>query len=221
MDNAQIPNSYFGMYRGKVLDNDDPKMLGRVRAEIYPMLVGVDTAESNFESAIVGIETEALPWAVPAASLSESSAEGFGCIAVPKIDSFLFFFFENGNVYQPVYFASAPTAIHGLPEEIQTNYPNKKVFKTSSGFIISIDETEDEEVLLVEHPSGSFFSFLADGSATVSAVRVNILASERISSQVNAEQIIIDSESGIEISTTKNVVITAAQIHHNKYEETL
>lgn len=160
---------HHGIYRGKVLDNADPDMLGRVKAEIYPMMIGTETASASLAGATPGIVTEALPWAVPAFSLVEGSAEGLGFVSIPRVGSTLFFFFENGSIYQPVYFASAPDAVHGLPSEIRANYPNKKVLKTQGGFIIELDDSSGNEALTVTHPAGAVLSILPDGGVTVSS----------------------------------------------------
>ena len=164
---------YPGIYRGKVLDNDDPSQLCRIKAEIYPMLIGTNTADimspASIGKAIDGIETSILPWAVPAFSLLESSASGVGAVSVPKVGSMLFFFFEAGDIYQPVYFASAPDAVNGIPSEVSSNYPNKKVLKTPSGFIISLDDTSGAEQLSITHPAGTVITVDSSGNVSISS----------------------------------------------------
>lgn len=124
----KFSGKYYGMYRGKILDNNDPSQLGRCRIQIYPMFSEISVAAD-------------LPWATPAMSLFEGAGTGIGSFCVPDIDTFVFCFFEEGDIYQPVYFAEAQTAGKGLPTERTTNYPNRKVFKTSSGIVIYIDDT--------------------------------------------------------------------------------
>jgi len=97
-----------GIYRGVVEDNVDPEKAGRCRIRVF----GVHT-ETKIKTDIEGIPTNELPWAEPALSLFEGSMSGFGSWTVPLQGSHVFLFFENGNILQPRYFASAP----GIPTE--------------------------------------------------------------------------------------------------------
>lgn len=157
-----------GFYRAKVLDNDDPDQLGRIKVEVYPILIGEVTARTLTD--VEGIATSVLPWAVPAFPLFDGAGTGFGGFSVPKVDSFVFVFFESGNIYQPVYFAEAPDAVHGMPTERITNYPNRKVLKTQNEIVIIIDDTDDEEVIRVEHPTGSYVEIDGTGNISISSV---------------------------------------------------
>ena len=132
-------------YRGKVIDNLDPEKLGQVRVEIYPMLISKTTAK-NLDG-VDGIETEQLPWAVPAMPLSSGAGDGCGSFMVPGVGSFVFVFFEEGDVNQPVYFAEAQTKQYGLPSSRLTNYPNRRVTETSSGVKIIIDDSTGQVII--------------------------------------------------------------------------
>lgn len=148
-----------GMYRGKVLDNLDPDELGRLKIQV----LGV------FDE----IESEDIPWAIPAYPIFSGSGDGYGYFAIPEIDSFVWVFFEVGNIYQPVYFAEAPSAIHGIPSEAATNYPYTKVWKTKKGFVVYYDEEDDE--LKISHPSGTIIQINGGGNINISSVgEINI-----------------------------------------------
>lgn len=136
---------FTGMYRAKVISNSDSDMLGRVKAEIYPMLIGKVTAK-NLDG-VDGVATEQLPWVVPAMPISSGAGDGYGSFAVPKVGSFVFVFFEEGDINQPVYFAEAQTKQYGLPASRTINYPNRKVVETSSGVKIIIDDTTGEVII--------------------------------------------------------------------------
>ena len=126
-----------GIYRGKVVDNDDPDRFGRIKVQIF----GV------FDN----IEVNDLPWAVPATSLFCGSGVEFGYFAVPEIDSYVWCFFEAEDLYQPVYFAEALDGVHGLSEERQVNYPHRRVIKTKNGIYLYIDDLEKE--IKLYHPN--------------------------------------------------------------------
>jgi len=89
-----------GFFRGVVRDNCDPRNLGRVKVEVLPIMKGV--------------ETEHLPWAEKAANF------------IPPVNSWVWVFFDNGEIYKPVYFAPAsPVLIEDelAPIAEKRNYP--------------------------------------------------------------------------------------------------
>lgn len=131
--------SYPYIYRGLVVDNNDPDKLGRVKIKIYPMFYN--------------LETKFIPWSVPAQGIFAGAGADSGSFCIPSVDSFVFVFFEMGSIHQPVYFAEAQTAQKGIPIESQVNYPNRKVFKTSQGLTVFIDDSNNE--INIKHPSGT------------------------------------------------------------------
>ena len=133
-------STFQGIYRGKVLDNIDPDKYGRIKVQVYPVFASITDAT-------------ALPWATPAQPIFDGAGTGKGAFIVPKIGSFVFVFFEAGDIYQPVYFAEAQDAIHGLPASRTTSYPNRKVW-ASDGIEIYIDDTTKE--VKITHPTGTY-----------------------------------------------------------------
>ncbi|MHA1859716.1 MAG: hypothetical protein ACTSVF_01280 [Candidatus Asgardarchaeia archaeon] len=107
------------------------------------MIIGTDTAlelqKLGFN--VDGMALEDIPWVYPAMPLFAGAGSGFGSFAVPAVNSYVFVFFIEGDVYQPVYFAEAPTATMGLPSERISGYPSTRVFKTEGGVVISIDSS--------------------------------------------------------------------------------
>lgn len=165
-----------GIYRGKVLATDEAESdkLGRIKVEVYPMLIEEGTARELKKQGhdIDGIPLSVMPWAKPAMPLFAGAGDGFGWFAVPKVDSFVFVFFEEGDIYQPVYFAEAQSAIMGLPVSRLTNYPDKAVLRTSGGIEISIDNVS--KGVRVDHPSGAYVMIDGDGSIVISGTSVSI-----------------------------------------------
>jgi len=151
-------DSYSGFYRGIVLDNLDPSELGRIKVNIY----GV------FDS----IDSEYLPWATPAGAIFSGAGSGYGNFNIPEVGSYVFCFFEHGDLYQPVYFAEALDGVHGLPTERTTNYPYRKVMKTKNGIVIIIDDLDKE--IYVNHPSGSYLKIDTDGNIEIQGTTVHI-----------------------------------------------
>jgi len=178
-----------GIYRGKVLDNNDPLQYGRIKIQVYPMFTDITNATL-------------LPWAVPASSLWDGAGDGIGSFVVPKVDTFVFVFFEQGDHYQPVYFAEAQTAQKGLPIDRATNYPNRKVKESSSGITFVTDDTakttevhtaggiiakidDTLNTVKVTHPTGTYVLIDATGKVTIfslsdalvqAAVKIDVIA---------------------------------------------
>jgi hypothetical protein len=163
-----LDEKFFGMWRGKVMDNNDPLLRGRIRVKIIPWFSK--------------LETDQLPWAVPAFSIFCGSGVGSGSFSVPDIDSFVFIFFEAGDLYQPVYFAEAPTALTGIPAQALLNYPQNRVIKTAMGLIIEINDFLLEAK--VTHPTGAIMKVGTLGNiqastptdVDISAAVANVLA---------------------------------------------
>jgi len=147
-----------GFYRGKVLDNNDPDKLGRIKVEVYDVLKG--------------IEAPNLPWAIPAMPLFVGAGNGYGSFNVPEVGSYVWCFFECGDLYQPVYFAEAQDGVHGLPAERATSYPYRRVMKTKNGIVIYVDDTSRE--IKVEHPSGAYLKIDSSGNIIINGISVNI-----------------------------------------------
>jgi hypothetical protein len=180
---------YYGMYRAKVLGTDvlEDDKIGRLKLEIYPMLISSDTNGSAIRlkaegNNIDGIALADLPWAAPAMNLFIGSGDGFGNFAMPSVGSFVWTFFEGGDIYQPVYFAEATTKTLGLPVERLTNYPTRKVLKTENGIVIEIDDTLDSEEIKITHPAGTIIQVDSTGNISItSAGTTNIVSSGNLS----------------------------------------
>lgn len=198
-----------GIYRGKVLDNNDPLKRGRVKIEVYPYLVSKETVKQNNLVGFDGINTSVLPWATPAFGLFAGAGLNQGCFCVPDIDSFVFVFFENGDIYSPTYFAEAQTAAYGIPVETDEDYPYKKVWKTKNDIVISINDAISNRFVKIEHPAGTSILIDKDGNITIDSQKnINLIAEEVIN--VTAESDVnITSSADININSTGNVNINS------------
>jgi hypothetical protein len=151
--------SLSGFYRGLVVDNVDSSQFGRIKVRVYGVF-GSNIPAAN------------LPWAVSASSLFAGAGSGFGCFAVPEINSEVFVFFEAGDIYQPVYFAEASSGVNGLPSERTTNYPFRKILKTKNGIVILVDDSAKE--VQVNHPLGSSIKIDTNGKITITGGDITV-----------------------------------------------
>jgi hypothetical protein len=220
----------YGNYRAKVVDNKDPQKFGRVLVWIPDFMPEVDDSK--------GI------WARPANNpIGGRNMEGddshhyMGSSYIPAKGSWLFVFFESGNINRPYYFGALDLEnTKVLPEnQLGSEYQKKwTIFKSHEGrtFIIS-DDPSDERVEitgkkreLTSPPSGDTSSvYKIDDNQTV------ILLDERS----GKEKVLIRTRKGdffhididqqklqayfkdeIQIKSDKNILITAKEKLHLK-----
>lgn len=120
---------YYSCYRGFVVDNEDPKKLNRVKV-IIPQLDNKNTT---------GI------WAY---SKTHWGGKNYGFNIIPEISDMIWVEFEHGDIRYPIW-SFASYGLGERPEEFDS--PKKYGFKTPAGNIVIIDDTEDEESILVKH----------------------------------------------------------------------
>lgn len=144
-----VSEKFSGIFRAQVLDTSDPMSGGRVRVRVWPMMEDIDE--------------EVLPWAAPAFSLFEGGESGHGAWTVPAVDSHVFVFFEGGDIFHPVYFASAPAKDHH-PSDVSVE---KKVWQSRSGHRIEVSDVSGSEEIKVTHKSGAEISMDSAGQILI------------------------------------------------------
>lgn len=139
VDKELYRKKYFGLYRGKVIANDDSQeeypYLGRIKINV-PVIYG------DIE------DVEILPWAWPCMSNFggfpvNTQGEGgggededilHGTIAIPPVGSTVWVMFEQGEPNNPVYMGSWLSNERSMPQEAKQGldgavYPNIFIFK--------------------------------------------------------------------------------------------
>jgi hypothetical protein len=113
----RVEGRHYGKYRGHVSNNSDPNNLGRLKATV-PRLLG----------------PEETGWALPAFIYGGQSEQGL--FAVPDVGAGVWIEFEGGDLSYPIWSGTWYTN-GAIPESAQ---PGQKVFKTSSGHKIVLDD---------------------------------------------------------------------------------
>jgi uncharacterized protein involved in type VI secretion and phage assembly len=113
----KVEHRHFGKYRGEVVDNADPDDLGRVKVKV-PRLT----------------HDEELGWALPAFPYGGASEQGF--FAVPDVGASVWVEFEGGDLSYPIW-SGTWYGDNEIPEGADFN---KKIWKTSSGHKIVLDD---------------------------------------------------------------------------------
>ena len=150
---------FSGIFIGTVVDNNDPKKLGRLK-------INVPTVYGN-------IKTDDLPWASPSFPYGYHDR---GIFFVPEVGALVTVMFLNNSPYTAVWMG----AIHReddniVPQEIKENYPNRKEIKTKVGYILFDDETN---YIQIKHKNGSEIVFSDNGDIVIHAAKDLVLLSD-------------------------------------------
>ncbi len=129
----QVRQRYYGKYRGLVSHNDDPKNMGRVKAQVPEVLGDTET-----------------PWAMPCAPYA---GDGSGQFMVPPVGAGVWIEFEAGDPSRPLW-AGCWWAEDEAPvnQEGDGGVPAIKVIRSEQGLLVSFDD--DSQTLSVSDDNG-------------------------------------------------------------------
>jgi len=220
----QVDHKYYGIYRGLVVNNKDPEKMGKVVVWVPDIMPEVSTSE--------GV------WARPANNLiggrnMEYDQDNWyaGTCYIPKKGSYVFVFFESGNLTNPCYMNALDLENTKVLPENQTggNYQDKwTILKSSKGRCIVVsDDPEDERVEITgkkrqisEPPTGDIGSvFAIDGNQTtillderpgMEKILIRTHKGDFINIDVESQKLHIKFKSDINIETEGNLNIKVA-----------
>lgn len=112
---------FYGKYRARVTDNQDPSNLGRIKAKVPEILQDVATG-----------------WALPALPYS---GDGVGVYTIPAIDAGVWIEFESGDVSRPIW-TGCWWGDNQIPKD-ETGAgttPDKKIVRTEQGLLLAFDD---------------------------------------------------------------------------------
>ena len=178
---------YYGFYRAKVLENKDPERFGKIKVwvpdlmpEIIPsshpktQTLAIDSSNTDNDASGDTVTIDKGLWAYPAnnpvggrSDIEDEDQWGQGTCYIPKVGTYVWIFFEGGNINHPWYFSSTELETsHVLPEnQVGENYQDKwTIFKSSQGRTIVVSDDCDERIEITgkkrklkktkEHPEG-------------------------------------------------------------------
>jgi uncharacterized protein involved in type VI secretion and phage assembly len=132
----QLQQTWYGKYRGFVVNNEDPEQKGRLQLRV-PSVLG-DTVTG---------------WALPCSPFGGSANTGL--FTVPEVDAQVWVEFEEGNPDHPIWVGTFWQQGSDTPEESQLTPPTTRVLRTPSGHVLQFDDAEGEEQFRLAHPSGT------------------------------------------------------------------
>lgn len=142
-----------GHWTGKVIDNDDPSMLGRCKIRIFGFYD--DIADDH------------LPWAMLDSSYLGSSG---GNLIIPEINTVVRGYFENGDIQKPVYNSMINNPIDAIGTKSYMDrlwaYPNLMVlFETDDGDRMTLNRSNGLTKFV--HRSGTQIEISSNGDIRV------------------------------------------------------
>jgi len=231
MDNDEKVGQLYGFYRAKVVDNNDTEKFGRVLVWIPDIMVFLpDTA---------GLWARAANNPIGGRNEEDGSDSNFmGTSYIPRNGSWIWIFFENGNINRPYYFGALDLENAKVLPEVQLGGTNDKwvIFKSHDGRAITISDDPDDARIeitgkkrqLTEPPSGD-----TDSVYTIDGNQTTILLDERDGKEkillrthkgdflhidVDEQKLQAYFEDDIHIGSGNNIYITAKEDLHIKAE---
>lgn len=130
----QTRSRFYGKYRGLVSDTDDPRGMGRIRAQVPEVLTD-----------------QISPWALPCVPFA---GEGTGQHTVPSVGSAVWIEFEAGDPSRPIW-TGCWWGEGQVPQNNQGTAatPPLKIIRTDEGLMVSMDD--DGQVIDVSDADGS------------------------------------------------------------------
>jgi len=165
----KVESRFYGKYRGFVVDNGDPEMLGRLKLQV-PSVFGADVVTG---------------WALPCLPYGGDAGQGF--LFIPEVGAGVWVEFEEGDLEFPIWtgtFWSKPGGDSELPkpnkpdgsEESAVQDPiTRKIVKTRAGHTIQMEDAEgDAQILIVEGKKGHVILLDKDGVRITDAAQNEI-----------------------------------------------
>lgn len=139
-------------YTGRVVNNKDPRELGRIKVRIPHIFDGISDSD--------------LPWCIPtykhwdgAYNPGGDSVQRSGTFYVPKVDHTVSVTFQQGDPHRPIWGDYTVDEGTALPER-KKNYPDRAVWKFSNGMYIIVDTKTNE--IFVNNPGDLDMTILGD-----------------------------------------------------------
>jgi uncharacterized protein involved in type VI secretion and phage assembly len=143
-----IRSRFFGKYRGLVVENEDPKGLGRIRAKVPEVLYNQLTG-----------------WALPCVPYA---GDGAGQFTVPPKNAGVWIEFEAGDLSRPIWTGCWWSA-NNLPknEKGTVATPTMKIIRSEKGLMVTFDDNGQEITLSDDNGRNMLKIKVMDGLVTI------------------------------------------------------
>lgn len=157
-------------YLGRVVENNDPKRLGRIKVDIL-----------LYE----GIDKELLPWCYP---FNGNGGGGAGVVSVPEIGNDVLVMFPYLDIHFPFY---VPVFVMGSRVvDLHSDYPKSYGFKDKVGNMFRVNKESNE--ILLKHVSGTRVRIDSNGNVEITSKNITMVGDLYVDGNVFATGSIID-----------------------------
>ena len=174
----------YGVTVGLVTNNNDPDGLARVKVR-FPWLSDQDESY----------------WA---RVLTPMAGNGRGFYALPEVDDEVLVAFEHGRVEFPYVLGALWNGKDVPPEPSDNGKNNMRTFKSRSGHIVRLDDTDGEGKIEILDSSGKNSIVITTKNNTVT-----ISADADIAIKASQGKVTISGSGGVEITSDKDVKVNA------------
>jgi uncharacterized protein involved in type VI secretion and phage assembly len=134
---------FYGKYRAIVVDNQDPKQLGRLKVKV-PSVLGADVVTG---------------WAAPCTPYGGAADQGL--LFVPERDAGVWVEFEEGDLEFPIWVGTywsrpgdrsqlpKPQGDDGTEQDEVQDPPTRKILKTLKGHTVQFEDADGAEAVMV------------------------------------------------------------------------
>jgi len=179
------------VYKGQVVDNEDPEKLGRVKCTVTDIFEGAPAD---------------LPWVFPLRTGGLGGTSDSGSYSVPEVGAYLEIRFPTEDVYSPFYYGYWEDANTHIAD-FDTDYPNTYGFRDKNGTKLIVNKAQG--TFEFTHESGIEISMTKDGdmsftipktltAAITDAMEITSDADVTLSSQAN---VTVEGQGGVEVSS--------------------
>jgi hypothetical protein len=163
MKSDEFIGGQFEWFTGIVKDIDDTDNLNRVKVHCLGFYDNVLTAD--------------LPWATVVMPVTNASIKGNGGNHHLEVGSWVVGFFRDGpSAQDPMVMGSIATQTDGTQDIPTESSVDNKVYKSKSGHLIEIDNTDGDERVNIKHKSGSRITMNSDGTVSIVATNIKLNA---------------------------------------------
>ena len=163
MKSDEFIGGQFQWFTGIVKDIDDTDNLNRVKVHCLGFYDNVLTAD--------------LPWATVVMPVTNASIKGNGGNHHLEVGSWVVGFFRDGpSAQDPMVMGSIATQTDGTQDIPTESSVDNKVYKSKSGHLIEIDNTDGDERVNIKHKSGSRITMNSDGTVSIVATNIKLNA---------------------------------------------
>jgi phage baseplate assembly protein gpV len=178
---------YYGKYPALVLENtvpEDEDDYGGHRGELKVEIPGILEEDPDTEDAQRALQVRAKP------------CMHTGFFVIPENQSQVWVEFVEGDINTPVWTgvwyprdAAPPTTDDEAPTEFQ------KIIRTASGHVIQLDDTDDEQKVVIKHMQGSLINIDKDGHITIEhkdGFKIELKADKTV--EINCDKVRINAD---------------------------